>query len=60
MPAGDDETSEGPGIQEKVGTMAKDIFNGGADWDLIKKTFVGLALAGLAGLSIAVMRPRRH
>jgi len=56
----DDETSEGPGIQEKVGTIASEIFNGGTNWDLIKKTFVGLALAGLAGLGVAVMRPRRH
>ncbi|GAB4078500.1 hypothetical protein [Nostocoides australiense] len=51
-------TSEDPGIPEKVGSIANDILGGGANWDLIKKTFIGLALAGLAGLAFTVMRPK--
>ena len=53
-------SDEDPGVAEKVGNLASGIFGGNADWALLKKTFVGLALGGLGWLAIVVMRPRRH
>lgn len=53
-------SDEDPGVAEKVGNLASGIFGGNADWALLKKTFIGLALGGLGWLAIVVMRPRRH
>ncbi|GAA1764124.1 MAG TPA: hypothetical protein PKH97_03330 [Tetrasphaera sp.] len=43
-----------------MSNIANDILGNGTNWDLIKKTLIGLALAGLGVLAIAVVRPRRH
>ncbi|MBK6886112.1 MAG: hypothetical protein IPH03_06340 [Tetrasphaera sp.] len=52
--------AEGPGVAEKVASVASSIFGGNADWDLLKKTFIAVALGGLGWLALVVMRPRRH
>ncbi|MEI2777675.1 MAG: hypothetical protein V9G19_17240 [Tetrasphaera sp.] len=51
---------EAPGVAEKVASITSGLFGANADWDLLKKTFVAVALGGLGWLALVVMRPRRH